>query len=66
MARFEKEKNKMKNYKQQIKEAKNAFELSCIDELIRDAYFNRHSISKAAYEKRSEEIYQRIADLKVG
>lgn len=53
----------MKNYKQQIKEAKSTFELSCIDELVRDAYFNRRSISKAAYDKRSEEIYQRKMEL---
>lgn len=54
----------MQNYKSQIKNAKNAFELSCIDELIRDAYFNKHSISKAAYEKRSEELSQRITELR--
>lgn len=56
----------MKNYKQQIREAKNTFELSCVDELIRYAYFNKKSISKAAYEKRSEEICQRMAELKAG
>ncbi|MCI8409297.1 MAG: hypothetical protein HFJ09_08530 [Lachnospiraceae bacterium] len=56
----------MKNYKQQIKEAKSIFELSCIDELVRDAYFNKKSISKVAYEKRSEEICQRITELKAG
>lgn len=56
----------MKNYKQQIKEAESVFEISCVDELVRDAYFNKKSISKAAYEKRKGEIYQKLAELKAG
>ena len=47
---------KMTNYKNQIKNATSNFELSCIWEEIRDAFYNKKSISETAKEARSKEI----------
>lgn len=46
----------MTNYKNQIKNATSNFELSCIWEEIRDAFYNKKSISETAKEARSKEI----------
>lgn len=53
----------MKNYKTQIAQAKTSFELSCIWEEVRNAYWNKKSISKEMYEKRSAEIAARRKSL---
>lgn len=53
----------MKNYKCQINEARDLFELSCVDELIRDAYFNCKSISQEAYEMRKSEYLKKKKEL---
>lgn len=53
----------MKNYKTQIAQAKSSFELSCIWEEVRNAYFNKKTISKEMYEKRSAEIAARRKSL---
>lgn len=46
----------MKNYKTRIAQAKSSFELSCIWEEVRNAYWDKKTISKEMYEKRSAEI----------
>lgn len=46
----------MLNYKNQIKNATSSFELSCIWEDIRNAFYNKKSITLAAKEARSKEI----------
>ena len=43
-------------YKTRIKNATTHFELSCLWEEIRDAYYNKKSISYDMKEKRSQEI----------
>lgn len=53
----------MKNYKTRIAQAKTSFELSCIWEEVRNAYFNKKTISKEMYEKRSAEIIARRRSL---
>lgn len=53
----------MKNYKTQIVQAKSSFELSCIWEEVRNAYWHKKSISKEMYEKRSTEIVARRRSL---
>lgn len=53
----------MKNYKTQIAQAKTSFELSCIWEEVRNAYWHKKSISKEMYEKRSAEIIARRKSL---
>lgn len=53
----------MKNYKCQIIEAKDLFELSCVDELVRNAYFNRRSINRASYEMRKSEYLKKKREL---
>lgn len=53
----------MKNYKTQIAQARTGFELSCIWEEVRNAYFNKKTISKEMYEKRSAEIVARRKSL---
>lgn len=53
----------MKNYKTQITQAKSSFELSCIWEEVRNAYWNKKTISKEMYEKRSAEIAARRKSL---
>lgn len=49
----------MKNYKIRIAQAKSSFELSCIWEEVRNAYWT----SKEMYEKRSAEIAARRKSL---
>lgn len=56
----------MKNYKCQIEQAKDLFELSCVDELIRDAYYNRRSISRASYEMRKIEYLKKKKEFEKG
>lgn len=51
------------NYRSKIKRAESSFELSCIWEEIRDAFWNRKSISREMYKKRSAEITARRAEL---
>lgn len=51
------------NYRSKIKRAENSFELSCIWEEVRDAFWNRKSISREMYKKRSAEITARRAEL---
>ena len=46
----------MLNYKTQIRNATSDFELSCIWEDIRNAFYNKKSITLAAKEARSKEI----------
>jgi hypothetical protein len=46
----------MQNFKSKIMKAKSSFELSCICEEVRDAYWNRKSISREMYDKRLAEI----------
>lgn len=53
----------MKNYKCQIIDAKDLFELSCVDELIRDAFYNRKAISQEAYEMRKSEYLKKKKEL---
>ena len=53
----------MKNYKTQIAQAKTSFELSCIWEEVRNAYWHKKTISKEMYEKRSAEIAARRKSL---
>lgn len=53
----------MKNYKTQIAQAKTSFELSCIWEEVRNAYWNKKTISREMYEKRSTEIAARRKSL---
>ena len=53
----------MKNYKTRIAQAKTSFELSCIWEEVRNAYWHKKSISKEMYEKRSAEIAVRRESL---
>lgn len=50
----------MQNYKTRIAQAKSSFELSCIWEEVRNAYW---TISKEMYEKRSAEIAARRKSL---
>ena len=52
----------MQNYKTRIAQAKSSFELSCIWEEVRNAYFKK-TISKEMYEKRSAEIAARRKSL---
>ncbi len=52
----------MKNYKTRIAQAKTSFELSCIWEEVRNAYWTK-KISKEMYEKRSAEIAARRKSL---
>lgn len=51
------------NYRSKIKRAESSFELSCIWEEVRDAFWNRKSISREMYKKRSTEITARRAEL---
>ena len=53
----------MTNYKNQIKNAKSGFELSCIHEDVRNAYFNKRSIKRDAYEARLRDLTARRAEL---
>lgn len=54
----------MKNYKTRIAQAKTSFELSCIWEEVRNAYWiKKKTISKEMYEKRSAEIAARRKSL---
>ena len=53
----------MKNYKTQIAQARTGFELSCIWEEVRNAYWTKKTISKEMYEKRSAEIAARRKSL---
>ena len=53
----------MKNYKIRIAQAKSSFELSCIWEEVRNAYWHKKTISKEIYEKRSAEIAARRKSL---
>lgn len=53
----------MKNYKTRITQAKSSFELSCIWEEVRNAYWDKKTISKEMYEKRSAEIAARRKSL---
>lgn len=53
----------MQNYKTRIAQAKSSFELSCIWEEVRNAYWNKKTISKEMYEKRSAEIVARRESL---
>ena len=46
----------MLNYKTQIRNATSDFELSCIWEDIRNAFYNKKSITLVAKEARSKEI----------
>jgi hypothetical protein len=45
-----------KTYRSKIAAAESSFELSCIWEEVRDAFWNRKTISREMYEKRSKEI----------
>ena len=58
-----KEETIMKNYKTRIAQAKSSFELSCIWEEVRNAYWDKKTISKEMYEKRSAEIAARRKSL---
>ena len=53
----------MQNYKIRIAQAKSSFELSCIWEEVRKAYWIKKTISKEMYEKRSAEIAARRKSL---
>lgn len=53
----------MKNYKTRIAQAKTSFELSCIWEEVRKAYWIKKTINKKMYEKRSAEIAARRKSL---
>lgn len=53
----------MTNYKTKIKQAQNGFELSCIHEDVRNAYFNKRSIKRDAYEARLKDLTARRAEL---
>lgn len=53
----------MKNYKTRIAQAKTSFELSCIWEEVRNAYWNKKTINREMYEKRSTEIAARRKSL---
>lgn len=53
----------MKNYKTRIAQAKSSCELSCIWEEVRNAYWDKKTISKEMYEKRSAEIAARRKSL---
>lgn len=53
----------MRNYKTQIAQAKTSFELSCIWEEVRNAYWIKKTISREMYEKRSAEIAARRKSL---
>ena len=46
----------MVNYRTQIKKAASSFELSCIWEDVRNAYWNKKTISRKMYDKRAAEI----------
>lgn len=52
------------NYRSKIKRAESSFVLSCIWEEVRDAFWNRKSISREMYEKRAAEIAARRAELR--
>lgn len=52
------------NYRSKIKRAESSFDLSCIWEEVRDAFWNRKSISREMYKKRSAEIIARRAELR--
>ena len=53
----------MTNYKNQIKQAKTSMEVSCVMEDIRNAFFNKKSISREAYDKRINEAIQRRKEI---
>ena len=58
-------KNKnMVSYKNQIKNATSVFELSCIWEEVRNAFYNKKSISFEAKERRSKEIEEKSKELR--
>ncbi len=46
-------------YKTQIKNAQNSFELSCIWEDVRNAFWIKKTISREIYDKRGTEIVAR-------
>ena len=50
-------------YKTRIKNATTHFELSCLWEEIRDAYYNKKSISYEMKEKRSHEINEKRGEI---
>lgn len=52
----------MKNYKTRIAQAKTSFE-PCIWEEVRNAYWNKKTISREMYEKRSTEIISKRKSL---
>ncbi len=51
------------NYKSMIGQANTGLELSCVWELIRDAFWNRKSISREMYDKRSAECTARRKEI---
>lgn len=51
-------------YKTRIKNATTHFELSCLWEEIRDAYYNKKSISYEMKEKRSKEIERKKLEVR--
>lgn len=52
------------NYRSKIKRAESSFDLSCIWEEVRDAFWNRRSITREMYEKRLAEVIARRAELR--
>lgn len=54
----------MVSYKNQIKNATSGFELSCIWEDVRNAFYNKKSISFEAKERRSKEIEAKRKELR--
>lgn len=49
----------MTNYKTKIKNATNTFELSCIWEEVRNAYYNKKTITEEMKNARSREIIEK-------
>lgn len=53
----------MVNYRTQIKKVVSSFELSCIWEDVRNAYWNKKTISQKMYNKRASEIVSKRKQL---
>lgn len=53
----------MVNYMTRIKKAASSFELSCIWEDVRNAYWNKKTISRKMYDKRAFEIVSKRRQL---
>lgn len=53
----------MVNYRTQIKKVASSFELSCIWEDVRNAYWNKKTISQKMYNKSASEIVSKRKQL---